>query len=181
MKVLDRDDDHKLSVVSGPRNHLYRSPSKLRPDAVRSGGKRHHVCDLPCQLNPESGPDGMQLRLRSDGGSAPALPIETQVHPMRCAVLRPFRDRAGRDLGVAGLAVEAERSALPPVPSGVHRVHRGAAADRGAQPISDRIDQPSGLFVKLGVAADQFGAQVGRVSGRPSASRRRDDPASAPR
>jgi hypothetical protein len=41
-------------VVSGPRNHLYRTPVGLIREAFRTGGELYHVGDLPDEFNREA-------------------------------------------------------------------------------------------------------------------------------
>ena len=51
---LNHDADWKLSVVSGPRNHLYRTPIGVGSWAFRAGGEPHHVGDFADELNREA-------------------------------------------------------------------------------------------------------------------------------
>ena len=44
---LNRDGDRKLSVVSGPRNHFYRTPLGLTPKALGAGGELYDVGAVP--------------------------------------------------------------------------------------------------------------------------------------
>jgi hypothetical protein len=51
---LNGDADWKLSVVSGPRNHLYRTAIRLIAQAFRAGREPHHVGDFAHELNREA-------------------------------------------------------------------------------------------------------------------------------
>ena len=43
----------QITLVAYPRNHLYRSPVRLGPNALRPGGERQHVRYLPDQFDTE--------------------------------------------------------------------------------------------------------------------------------
>jgi hypothetical protein len=49
----ERHAEWKLSVVSGPRNHLYRTTIGLIPGAFRAGGEANHVGDFADELDLE--------------------------------------------------------------------------------------------------------------------------------
>jgi hypothetical protein len=50
----ERHAEWKLSVVSGPRNHLYRTTIGLIPGAFRAGGEANHVGDFADELDLEA-------------------------------------------------------------------------------------------------------------------------------